>query len=100
MAEATGLRLIELPTPDSGTSDLQPFRALVAELVDELARGRHIAVHCRMGIGRSSTVAAAVLMAQGMQVRDAWAAISDARGIEVPDTPDQRRWLEAAMAFG
>jgi len=58
-AEAAGLRFIGLPTPDRGTPDLRLFRALVAELVDELARGRHIVVHCRMGIGRSSTVAAA-----------------------------------------
>jgi protein-tyrosine phosphatase len=100
VAEAAGLRFIGLPVPDRGTPDLQPFRALVTELVDELARDRHVVVHCRMGIGRSSTVAAAALMAQGMQARDAWAAVSNARGLEVPDTPEQRRWLEAAMAFG
>ena len=45
-------------------------------------------------------VAAAVLMAQGMRAQDAWGAVSDARGLEVPDTLEQRRWLEAAMAFG
>ena len=39
-------------------------------------------------------------MDQGVQARDAWAAVSNARGLEVPDTPEQRRWLEAAMAFG
>jgi protein-tyrosine phosphatase len=100
VAEAAGLRFVGLPTPDRGTPDLQPFRALVTDLVDQLARGSHVVVHCRMGIGRSSTVAAAVLMAQGVQARDAWAAVSDARGLEVPDTPEQRRWLEAAMAFG
>jgi protein-tyrosine phosphatase len=73
---------------------------LVTELVDELAGGRHVVVHCRMGIGRSSTVVAGVLMAQGVQARDAWKAVSDARGLEVPDTPEQRRWLDVAMAFG
>jgi protein-tyrosine phosphatase len=100
VAEAAGLRFIGLPVPDRGTPDLQPFRALVTELVDELAGGRHVVVHCRMGIGRSSTVVAGVLMAQGVQARDAWKAVSDARGLEVPDTPEQRRWLDVAMAFG
>jgi protein-tyrosine phosphatase len=100
VAEAAGLRFIELPTPDRGTPDLQPLRALVTELVDDLARGRHVVVHRRMGIGRSSTVATAVLMAQGVQARDAWATVSDARGLEAPETPEQRRWLEAAMPLG
>jgi protein-tyrosine phosphatase len=100
VAEAAGMRFIGLPTPDRGTPGIQPFRALVRQLVDELARGRHVVVHCRMGIGRSSTVAAAVLMVQGACARDAWAAVSDARGLEVPDTLEQRRWLEAAMASG
>jgi protein-tyrosine phosphatase len=90
VAEAAGMRFIGLPTPDRGTPGIQPFRDLVRELV---------VVHCRMGIGRSSTVAAGVLIAQGAHARDAWAAVSDARGLEVPDTPEQRRWLEAAMAF-
>jgi protein-tyrosine phosphatase len=100
VAEAAGIRFIGLPTPDRGTPDLPLFQALVTDLVNELARGRHVVVHCRMGIGRSSMVAAGVLIAQGRPARDAWAAVSDARGLEVPDTPDQRRWLEAVMAFG
>jgi protein-tyrosine phosphatase len=98
-AEAAGMRFIGLPTPDRGTPDLVPFRALVTELVAELGAGRHVVVHCRMGIGRSSVVAAAVLMARGMLARDAWAAVSDTRGLEVPDTLEQRRWVETAMAF-
>lgn len=96
-AEAAGIRFAGLPTTDRGTPDLQPFRALVADLAEELARGRHVVVHCRMGIGRSSLVAAGCLVAQGMPAGEAWAAISDARGLTVPDTPEQRRWLEAAF---
>ena len=99
-AEAAGVRFIWVPTPDRGTPDLQRFRTLVTELVDELASGHHVVVHCRMGIGRSSLVAAGVLVAQGMPAPDAWATISDARGVAVPDTPEQRRWLETTVAFG
>jgi protein-tyrosine phosphatase len=99
-AEAAGMRFIGLPTPDRGTPDLQQFRALVAEIAADLENGQHVVVHCRMGIGRSSLVVAGVLIAQGMPPSDAWARISDARGLAVPDTPEQRHWLEAAMVFG
>jgi protein-tyrosine phosphatase len=99
-AEASGIRFISLPTPDRGTPGAKAFRALVTELVEELASGRHVVVHCRMGIGRSSLVAAGCLLAQGMAAEEAWAAISDARGLAVPDTPEQRRWLQRAMGPG
>lgn len=99
-AEAAGVRFIWVPTPDRGTPELQRFRSLVAELIAELAGGHHVVVHCRMGIGRSSLVAAGVLVAQGMPAVDAWAKISDARGLAVPDTPEQRRWLETTTTFG
>jgi protein-tyrosine phosphatase len=97
-AATAGMRFVALATPDRGVPPAQPpFRALVADLVDELVRDHHVVVHCRMGIGRSSMVAGAVLMARGMPAQDAWAAISRARGLTVPDTPEQRRWVEATM---
>jgi protein-tyrosine phosphatase len=97
-ASAAGLRFVALATPDRGLPPAPaPFQALVADLVGELERDRHVVVHCRMGIGRSSMVAGAVLMARGMPALDAWAAISRARGLTVPDTPEQRRWVENVM---
>jgi protein-tyrosine phosphatase len=96
-AKAAGLEFIALPTPDYGLPHAAAFRALVSQLVDALERGSHVVVHCHMGIGRSSMLAAAVLMARGVGVQDAWSAISKARGLEVPDTPQQRRWVQAAM---
>jgi len=99
-AEAAGTRFIGLPTPDRGTPDLQQFRALVANLAADLENGQHVVVHCRVGIGRSSLVAGGVLVDQGMPPSAAWTRISDARGLAVPHTPEQRPWLEAAMVFG
>lgn len=97
-AAAAGMRFVGLATPDRGVPPARPpFEALVADLVAELERDRHVVVHCRMGIGRSSMVAGAVLMARGMPAPDAWAAISRARGLTVPDTSEQRRWVEAMM---
>jgi protein-tyrosine phosphatase len=97
VAQAAGLRFIALPTPDHGLPEVAAFRALVAEVVAEVRSGRHVVVHCWMGIGRSSMVVGAALMTLGMEPADAWAAISAARGYRVPDSEDQRRWVEANM---
>lgn len=98
-AVSAGMRFVALPTPDRGVPEPGPFRALVAEIANELKSGCHVAVHCRMGIGRSSMVAAAVLMAGGVPAQDAWAAVRAARGLGVPDTPAQRVWVETAVAW-
>jgi protein-tyrosine phosphatase len=96
-AEAAGLEFIALPTPDFGLPQVAAFRGVVNRLVRALEHGSHVVVHCRMGIGRSSMLAAAVLMAGGLTEQDAWAAVRKARGLEVPDTPRQRRWVQAVM---
>ena len=97
-ARAAGLQFVALPTPDRGVPEIAPLRALVRLLADELESSKHVVVHCRMGIGRSSMVAAAVLMARGLPEDDAWAAVGRARGLEVPDTTEQRSWALAAVA--
>ncbi len=51
-------------------------------------------LHCRMGIGRSALVAASLLVVLGMPATATWARIEQARGCPVPDTPEQRAWVE------
>lgn len=97
-AEASGLTFYSLPTTDRSVPDRKPFVALLNQLDAELQRGRHVAVHCRMGIGRSSLVAAGLLILQGATRRCAWASVAAARDLEVPDTPAQREWLEMTLA--
>jgi protein-tyrosine phosphatase len=99
-SQNAGIRFVALPTPDRSIPELQAFRELIGELTEELRDGRHVVAHCRMGIGRSSMVAAALLMANGMAPQDAWTAIREVRGMEVPDTSEQRTWIEAVMAIG
>ncbi len=96
-AQTAGIRFVSLPTPDRGLPDTGAFKALVDSLVAAMDAGDHVVVHCRMGIGRSSMVAAAVLMARGSSAPDVWAAIASARGLEVPDTEQQRQWVELIM---
>jgi protein-tyrosine phosphatase len=96
-ATAAGLVFLTLPTPDRGIPETQPFRDLLAELREALAAGHNVVVHCRMGIGRSSLVAAGLLVEEGLTVPDAFEAVATARGMTVPDTEAQRTWLRTVM---
>ena len=66
---------------------------LVKYLSKALNDGQKIAVHCRMGIGRSSSMIACILVAQGLDVGEAFRRISVARGHKVPDNPEQFDWV-------
>jgi protein-tyrosine phosphatase len=58
-----------------------------------------VAVHCRMGIGRSALIAACLLKSQCIGVDKAFAMIARARGFSVPDTEEQREWVKAFAEF-
>ncbi|MCL5995429.1 MAG: dual specificity protein phosphatase family protein [Chloroflexi bacterium] len=66
---------------------------LVRRICTLLQQGKGVAIHCRAGIGRSGLLAACVLVSQGLEVADAFAAISMARGTAVPETEEQRAWV-------
>jgi protein-tyrosine phosphatase len=99
LAEATGLTWYWFPIEDRGVpAGRAHLHDLVSRLVAELDGGRTVAVHCRQGIGRSSLVAAAVLIRGDMPPTEVWQRIEAARGRPVPDTPEQRAWLQSHSA--
>jgi len=53
---------------------------------------------CFAGIGRSTLVAASLLIRSGLALAEALELISEARGWQVPDTSAQHRWLESFEA--
>jgi protein-tyrosine phosphatase len=89
-AQVSGLEFYRLPTPDRTVPDLDAGLALARTLGAHLQQGAGVAVHCRYGIGRSSTLAAMVLVLEGTEPERALALISAARGTTVPDTGPQR----------
>jgi protein-tyrosine phosphatase len=90
----SGLEFLAFPIPDRGVprSD-DELVGLVESLVSRLRGGRGVAIHCRIGVGRSALVAACVLASLGQPVETAWQSIQKARGLSVPDTPEQREWV-------
>ncbi len=50
-------------------------------------------VHCRAGIGRSAVVAAGILLQAAFGPEEAFARVSEVRGVDVPDTDEQHNWV-------
>lgn len=95
---AHGLGWHRLPTPDFGLPDEEEAAAVAGTVRERLDEGASVVVHCRGGIGRSSTFAAIVLMHEGVEERKVWKVLSQARGRRVPETGLQRRF--AAQVAG
>ena len=99
LCEAGGIHFRSFPIPDRETPpSTAAFAKFVEELRAEAHAGRSVAVHCRASIGRSSLLLAALLTAEGHTPDDAFRRLTTARGVQVPDTPDQIRWVERFAA--
>jgi protein-tyrosine phosphatase len=94
-AELAGLRFVNFPIPDrSVPASFEHFSTLLANLHAQMAHGKKVGIHCRACIGRSSVVAAGLLIRSGASAKQAWRQIESARGCPVPDTAAQREWVE------
>ena len=95
LSKAKEIQFFPFPIEDRGVPpSSSKVEELVAHLGSEIQRGKNVAVHCRQGIGRSSLISAALLVSSGEDIERALKAIGDARGLEVPETVEQRRWLD------
>lgn len=89
-----GLTFINFPISDYSVPASKGLtQKLALELNERLARGNSIGIHCRQGIGRSSLVAACVLVTSGELPGTAFHQIEIARGRTVPDTVEQKDWV-------
>ncbi len=98
LCNSAGLHLIWYPIPDRGVPGVWAgFTELVTSLAERLRGGDSVAVHCRAGIGRSGLVGACVLGQLGVAPDSAFAMLSRARGVAVPDTDEQAQWVREFM---
>ena len=94
IAEEIGLHFLNYPIPDTKVPhDVAQFRAFVSGLADRLRSGESVGVHCRGCIGRTTILAACILMHMGLKPMDAVVAVEAARGCTVPDTSEQLSWI-------
>jgi protein-tyrosine phosphatase len=94
-ADRAGLGFINFPIRDRNVpTDPQSFRSFVTNLEQQIENGKRIGVHCRACIGRASVTTASVLICSGVPHADAWRQVEMARGFPVPDTQEQREWVD------
>lgn len=94
-AKSLGINFFSLPIPDRQVPLSRTELTAMLERMDaDLTAGKDVLVHCRQGIGRSGLVAACLLLTKGIDTETAIRRVSESRSISVPETAEQRRWID------
>lgn len=96
LSAVNGIEYYSLPIADrrAPTSGLDTVR----DIDSKLQQGKNAVIHCRQGIGRAGLIAAALLMETGLAPAAAIQRVSAARGVPVPETSEQKRWIDSFAA--
>lgn len=90
-----GLEFSSLPIADRQIPQSEAKLGAALEQTNvALSAGRNVLVHCRQGVGRTGLVAICLLVKNGMSPGAAVDVVSAARGVAVPETAEQREWIE------
>ena len=94
LSEKNGMEYVSYPIPDRGLpSSPNDYLSFTKRLYHEAAGGLDTVIHCRAGIGRTGLIAAGVLLHCGFGPEEAFKLISEKRGVSVPDTQEQIKWV-------
>src|SRR6266496_4510015 len=95
IVKAHGMEFLKLPIPGRQVAISESeIAAVLDNLSIRLSSGKNVVVHCRQGVGRSGLLAACLLISRGSDPNAAVTKISAARGVSVPETPEQREWID------
>jgi len=95
VVQAQGMKFASLPIEDRQVPSSEPkFAAMIEQADADLSTGRNVVIHCRQGVGRSGLVASCLLVMKGLRPEAAVKRVSAARQASVPETPDQRNWID------
>jgi protein tyrosine phosphatase (PTP) superfamily phosphohydrolase (DUF442 family) len=92
-------RYLHLPVVDDGAPTLEQLQEGVDFMAEEIGRGGSVYVHCKSGVGRAATMAAAYLVSTGLTNGEAWAKIQASRPFIRP-TAVQFEQIERFSAQG
>ncbi len=88
------LDFINFPIKDVNTpKNEDEFIRLATDLANRIKEDETVVIHCRMGIGRASILTAAVMIRLGYEGKGIFEIISKYRGVQVPDTEEQKNWI-------
>jgi protein-tyrosine phosphatase len=91
-----GIEFLSFAVEDrSVPARVSEFSAFLREIETRWLQSKSVVIHCRMGVGRSALTAACLLVMRGLSVVHAFERIEKARGCMVPDTREQRGWVDA-----
>ncbi len=79
--EQLGVEVFHYSIPDGGAPSVRGTQEIIEFLQEALAQGKVVAVSCGAGVGRTGTILACYLVAQGMTAEQAIPAL---RGIRSP----------------
>jgi protein-tyrosine phosphatase len=85
-----GTHAVHHPIPDMHAPTVDDLRGLIDDIHERLAAGEVVIVHCAGGIGRSGTVAVAVLLRAGVQIEDALITVRSNRPMAGPEVGAQQ----------
>ena len=91
--ERHGIELLRHPILDMGVpADPAAFRALLGDVIARVKGGRHVAVACLGGLGRTGTAVACLLVEAGLDPESAIALTRTSRQRTI-ETPAQERFV-------
>jgi protein-tyrosine phosphatase len=93
---AKGMEFVSFPIPDRRVpASRSQALHLVKSVEAWLHAGKAVGIHCRQGIGRSGLIAACLLVSSGVTADAAFTRLTEARGLPIPETEEQRAWVDA-----
>jgi protein-tyrosine phosphatase len=94
VATDLGIEFLRFAVLDHDVPEDREAAVVFADLLRaRLEANKGVLIHCYAGIGRSGLMAVLTMMRAGFGFEDASERVSLARGILVPETIEQRRWL-------
>ena len=89
-----GIEFISFPIEDVSIPKNEiEFISLAESLGNRIYENKKVVIHCRMGIGRSSILVAAIMIRLGYEGKDVFEIIGKYRNLKVPDTEEQKNWI-------